>query len=429
MANNRDIYVYMDWQYLDSPVFMGVLSSEVLRGKEVFSYNNDSEWLKHSEFRALDPDLGNFIGKQYLPMDKSNFGIFLDSSPDRWGRVLMQRREAILARQEEQPIKKLIEADYLLGVYDGNRMGALRFKLSKDGEFMDDNKLMAAPPWTLIRDLEYASLQIEKEDAIDNPEYVKWLNMLISPGSSLGGARPKANVVDEHGALWIAKFPSRQDNKNMGAWEAVTSELAKGCGIVMAECKAQRFNSQQHTFLSKRFDRTVNNRRIHFSSAMTLLGYTDGASGADGVSYLELAEWIGRNCNNVANNLEQLWRRIVFNIAVSNCDDHLRNHGFILESKGWELSPAYDINPDEYGVGLKLNISEEDNSLDFNLVLSVAKYYGLTKDQGVKIITEVCNSVSHWQKVATKYGISRSEQEIMKSAFKCEYKSSQNLYE
>ena len=151
---------------------------------------------------------------------------------------------------------------------------------------------------------------------------------------------------------------------------------------------------------------------------MTLLGYTDGVGATDGVSYLELAEWIGRNCNNVAHNLEQLWRRIVFNIAVSNCDDHLRNHGFILDSKGWELSPAYDINPDAYGIGLKLNISEEDSSLDFDLALSVAQYYGLTKDQGAKIITEVCNSVSRWQIIATKYSISRSEQEIMKGAFK-----------
>ena len=418
MVQNRDIYVYMDWQYLDSPIFMGVLSSEVLRGKEVFSYNNDSEWIERCEFRALDPDLGDFVGKQYLPMDKSNFGIFLDSSPDRWGRVLMQRREAILAKQEDRAINKLIETDYLLGVYDGNRMGALRFKLSKDGDFIDNNRTMAAPPWTLIRDLEYASLQIEKEHATDNPAYVKWLNMLISPGSSLGGARPKANVVDAHGALWIAKFPSKHDNKNMGAWEAVTAELAKDCGIVMAECRAQRFNSHHHTFLSKRFDRTDNNRRVHFSSVMTLLGYTDGASATDGVSYLELAEWIGRNCNNVAHNLEQLWRRIVFNIAVSNCDDHLRNHGFILDSKGWELSPAYDINPDAYGIGLKLNISEEDSSLDFDLALSVSQYYGLTKDQGAKIIVEVCNSVSRWQTIATKYSISRSEQEVMKGAFK-----------
>ena len=376
MAQIKDIYVYMDWQESDAPIQIGVLHSEVLRGKEVFSFENNTDWLTYKQFRALDPDLAQFSGKQYLPADKSNFGMFLDSSPDRWGRMLMRRREAINARLENRPSRTLTEADYLLGVYDGNRMGALRFKLSPDDEFMDNNKAMATPPWTSIRDLEYASLQLEKENLKDDAEYAKWLNMLIAPGSSLGGARPKANILDNNGALWIAKFPSGHDTKDMGAWEAVTAEMARKCGIEMAESRAQKFSNRQHTFLTKRFDR-INGKRIHFASAMTLLGYTDGTNSAEGVSYLELAEWIGRNCDNVSQNLEQLWRRIVFNIAVSNCDDHLRNHGFLLTPKGWTLSPAYDINPDEHGIGLKLNISEDDNSLDFELALSVAAYFGL----------------------------------------------------
>ena len=418
MVKKRDIYVYIDWFEFDEPILMGVLSNELLRGKEVFSYSNDAAWLKHAEFKALDPDLGSFVGKQYLPTDKSNFGLFLDSAPDRWGRMLMQRREAILAKQDNRVISKLTEADYLLGVYDGNRMGALRFKLDPNDDFLDDNKEFAAPPWASIRELEYASLQLENDNSPDSAEYVKWLRMLIAPGSSLGGARPKANVVDDKGCLWIAKFPSRYDKKDMGAWEAVISELALGCGIVMAECRAMKFGSLHHTFLTKRFDRTYTGKRTHFASAMTLLGYTDGASGADGISYLELAEWIGRNCNNVSENLEQLWRRIVFNIAVSNCDDHLRNHGFILTSKGWELSPAYDINPDEHGFGLKLNITEEDNSLDFDVAISTAKYYGISNVRAADIIKEVCSAVSQWQKIATKHGISRAEQEMMKVAFR-----------
>ncbi len=417
MAQKRDIEVYMDWEEFDSPILMGVLSSELLRGKEVFSYHNDPEWLQYSQFRALDPDLGNFIGKQYLPTDKSNFGLFLDSAPDRWGRILMQRREALMARTEGRPPRKLVEVDYLMGVYDGNRMGALRFKNSGQDEFMDNNKQMAAPPWSSIRDLEYASLQIEKDDAVDNPEFAKWLNMLIAPGSSLGGARPKANIAGEDGALWIAKFPSRNDSRDMGAWEAVTASLARQCGIEMSECRAQKFGRNQHTFLTKRFDRSIEGKRIYFASAMTLLGYTDGASGSEGVSYLELAEWISANCYDVERDLKELWRRIIFNIAVSSCDDHLRNHGFLLTPKGWRLSPAYDINPDEYGFGLKLNITEEDNSLDFDLALEVVKYYGITKQQGEEIIKQICSIVSHWREEATKYGISRTEQEQMASAF------------
>lgn len=417
MAQSKDIFVYFDWQYTDSPILIGVLHYDLLRGKEMFSFENNSDWIKNNHFRALDPDLAQFSGKQYLPVDKSNFGLFLDSSPDRWGRMLMRKRETINARSENRTARTLAEADYLLGVFDGNRMGALRFKLSPDGDFMDNNKAMATPPWASIRDLEYASLQIEKEEIKYDAEYSKWLNMLIVPGSSLGGARPKANILDRDGALWIAKFPSGQDTKDTGAWEAVVAELAVRCGITMSECKAMKFSSRQHTFLTKRFDRD-GSKRIHFASAMTLLGHTDGADSAEGVSYLELSEWIGRNCDNVAQSLEQLWRRIVFNIAVSNCDDHLRNHGFILTPKGWTLSPAYDLNPDEYGTGLKLNISEDDNSLDFELALRVAEYFGIDSIKAGNILGQIQKVVSDWPQIATKYGISRSEQESIAGAFR-----------
>lgn len=418
MAEQKDLYVYMDGAESADPVFMGVLHSEVTRGKEVFSYENDPGWLTHPYFRALDPDLSEFTGKQYLPADKNNFGLFLDSAPDRWGRTLMRRREAINARREGRPQRTLTEADFLMGIYDGNRMGALRFKFSPAGAFMDDNKALATPPWASIRDLEYASLQLEKEKHINTAEHIQWLNMLIAPGSSLGGARPKANILDEAGHLWIAKFPSRHDPKDIGAWEMVVAGLARSCGVIMSECRAQKFSSHHHTFLTKRFDRIDESRRIHFASAMTLLGYTDGASHTDGVSYLELADWIMANCDDTDRNLEQLWRRIVFNIAVSNCDDHLRNHGFILTSKGWQLSPAYDINPDENGMVLKLNISEDDNSPDFALALSVAKYFGLSDNRATAIIDELKQTVSTWRKIAERYGISRAEQDIVARAFR-----------
>ncbi|MCK9181207.1 MAG: HipA domain-containing protein [Bacteroides sp.] len=415
MKKIRNIYVYMDC-FEEKPILMGILHSELLRGKEVFSFEYDSTWLILNLFRNIDPDLLQYSGKQYLPNGKSKFGLFLDSSPDRWGRMLMRRRESINAKREKRNPFTLTETDYLLGVYDGNRMGALRFKLSPDSDFLDNNKALATPPWTSLRDLEYASLQIENDNIKDDIEYAKWLNMLIAPGSSLGGARPKANIIDNQANLWIAKFPSSHDNRDMGAWEALTAELAKKCGIQMAECSAQKFNSKQHTFLTKRFDRK-GKKRIHFASAMTLLGYTDGVDAAEGISYLELVEWIGRNCENVSQNLEQLYKRIIFNIAVSNCDDHLRNHGFILGAKGWELSPAYDINPDPNGMGLKLNISEDDNSLDFNLAIGVAKYFGIEENAAENIINHTKSVVSTWKTIATSYGLSRTEQEDMASAF------------
>ncbi len=414
------VYVYFDLEQCEYPQLMGILNVEVVRGKEVFSFDYDKEWLDSDDFRLLDPDLQKFSGAQYLYDEKPNFGLFLDSSPDRWGRMLIKRREAIQARMQQRSTRTLYETDYLLGVFDGNRMGALRFKLDPHGDFMDNNKEFAAPPWTSIRELEYASLQLESDNAVDSLEYAKWLRMLVVPGSSLGGARPKANVVDEQGSLWIAKFPSRNDNIDMGAWEKTVADMAEQCGICMPQTKVQKFSSRHHTFLSKRFDRTSDGKRVHFASAMTMLGMSDGANSTNGASYLSLVEFIITQGTNVNDDLEQLWRRIVFNIAVSNCDDHLRNHGFILQEQGWVLSPAYDINPDEFGVGLKLNISEDDNSLDFQLTLDVAKYFRLSPSKAESILSKIKSTVSQWRTIAMKYGISRNEQELLASAFRYE---------
>ena len=296
-------------------------------------------------------------------------------------------------------------------------MGALRFKLDKEGSFLNDNKEFARPPWTSIRELEQISLRLEDDDSLDNPDYLKWLQMLVSPGSSLGGARPKASVLDNEGSLWIAKFPSKNDADDIGGWEMVTYELAIQSGIKMAASKAEKFSSKQHTFLTKRFDRTIEGKRIHFASAMTLLGYTDGTDASLGVSYLELVDFITKHGARPENDLKQLWRRIVFSICVSNTDDHLRNHGFLFTDKGWVLSPAYDINPVETGIGLKLNISEDDNALDLDLVLSVAPYFRIKKEKGQIIINEIQVVVSQWKKYANTYGISRLEQENKSQAF------------
>jgi len=414
-SDQKQILVYADWENFKQPIFMGTLAVTQERGKEVFSFEYNEDWLSNQTAHYLDPNLGMFKGRQYLPDDKSNFGIFLDSSPDRWGRVLMKRREALESREEGRKEKTFFESDFVLGVYDKHRMGALRFKLNEEGIFLNDNKAFATPPWAALKDLEYASMKLEDDDN-DDAESLQWLNMLIAPGSSLGGARPKASIVDKKGNLWIAKFPSKNDAKDIGAWEIVTHQLAINAGLNVPEAGVQIFSGNHHTFLSKRFDRKKE-QRIHFASAMTLLGYKDGEDHTTGVSYLALVGFIQQFGGNVDSDLEELWRRIVFNICVSNTDDHLRNHGFLLTEKGWILAPAYDMNPEEKGAGLTLNISETDNSLNLEVAKEVAEYFRLKKDKAETIITKVVSSVKQWKAVAAKYGISKNKIQSMEKAF------------
>jgi serine/threonine-protein kinase HipA len=407
-----DIFVYADWFELGGATLMGILSVTHVKGREVFSFAYNKTWLDRDLAQNLDPDLQLFTGAQFLSPGKKNFGIFLDSSPDRWGHLLMKRRESILARTEKRKEKPLFQEDFLLGVSDLQRMGALRFKLKEEGAFLEEASELSTPPWTSLRELEFASLQLEKETLRDN-EALKWLNMLVAPGASLGGARPKAGVSDEKGHLWIAKFPSGNDSTDIGAWEMITHALALDAGLDVADGQVKRFHDKRHTFLSKRFDRIGTRRRIHFASAMTLLGQQDGA---EGLSYLDLAGFIIKNGAEVKKDLEELWRRIVFNIAVKNTDDHLRNHGFLLTNKGWVLSPAYDINPNYQGRGLTLNISETDNALDFSLALSVSRFFRVEKNAET-ILKKVRRSVGKWKAVAKKYGISAIETGLMTSAF------------
>jgi serine/threonine-protein kinase HipA len=421
-TNSQDVFVYADWDQINGPLFMGRLHAELLRGKEVFSFEYDQDWLKSGNAQLLDPDLQLYAGMQFLNDEsKGNFGLFLDSSPDRWGRILMKRKEAAMARKEERPEKHLYELDYLMWVFDAHRMGGLRFKYETSGDFQNDNKKLASPPWTSIRELEEISLRLENDDVIDDPDYLRWLNMLVAPGSSLGGARPKASILDQSKQLWIAKFPSKNDQSDIGGWEMVARELAIGSGIQMAEAQARRFSCRNHTYLTRRFDRTPSGNRIHFASAMTLLGHHDGQDHVDGVSYLELVDFITSRGGRVELDLEQLWRRIVFSICVSNIDDHLRNHGFLLTNTGWVLSPAFDINPVETGTGLKLNISESDNALDLDLAMEVHEYFRLSKDRAFHIIKEIGKSVKRWRTIATNIGISKSEQELKSKAFQQAY--------
>ncbi|HWB91768.1 MAG TPA: HipA domain-containing protein [Puia sp.] len=417
MANQKHIYVYLDWLELGGLEKLGILQVEQLRGKEVFSFSYNKEWLESGFAMLLDPDLGLYGGPQYLRDNKPNFGLFMDSAPDRWGRVLMQRREALNAGNENRKVHPLFESDFLLGVYDLYRMGALRFRLTEDGPFLHNEKDMTVPPFTSLRTLEEASLRLEDTDNLEDPAFAHWLSLLISPGSSLGGARPKASVKDPEGNLWIAKFPSRNDDRDIGAWEAVVNELALKAGLLTAEGNANKISRTFHTFLTKRFDR-VGDKRIHFASAMTLLGYSDGMDAGIGVSYLHLAEFIMRYGAAPERDLEELWRRIVFYICVSNSDDHLRNHGFLLTAKGWRLSPAFDINPIPRSTGLTLNISEHSNILDVDLAREVAGQFRISPERREEIIAAVSGAVSHWRNVAGGMGIPRREIEDMRDAFK-----------
>jgi serine/threonine-protein kinase HipA len=417
--NEIKIWVYADWDFVEEAQLMGWLTAQRLRGKEIFSFEYTEYWLNtDNPILSLDPHLGFYKGKQYLPEEKNNFGIFLDSSPDRWGRLLMRRREAWQAKNEHRDERTLFESDFLLGVFDGHRMGGVRFKLSEDGPYINDQMKMATPPWTSLRELEHASLQLERDDAMNDPEYAQWLSVLIDPGSSIGGARPKASVIDDKGHLWIAKFPSSRDEKNAGAWEMVLHKLAKACGIHVSEARLQKFSGKHHTFLSKRFDRTDAQKRIHFASAMTLLGLQDGADHVEGVGYLDLVGFIMQHSPEAKEDLEQLWRRMAFNILVSNTDDHLRNHGFLLAPLGWRLSPAYDMNPNEMGTGLTLNISENSNEQDIALALETAHLYQLKSDRAESILKEMRREISNWRVLAKKFGIGNSEIEQTKRAFR-----------
>lgn len=408
----RKLLVYENFSS-EEPRKLGILYVDTLRGMEHYSFEYDDTWLKKTKFSIhLDPEITMFSGRQYTT--KTIFGMFADASPDRWGRVLMKRREAIKARNEKRKPNKLYDSDFLLGVYDQTRVGALRFKEDEDGSFLSDDKETAAPPWATLRSLEEASRQFEKDENYLND---KWLKQLLKPGSSLGGARPKATVEDKQGNLWIAKFPSKNDEYNVGAWEKVVHDLAKLCGLNVPESKVEKYSKDGSTFLVKRFDRE-GKKRIHFASAMTMLGKNDGASFEDGSSYLDIVDFIKAYGACPKKDLIELFKRIVFNMAVSNTDDHLKNHVFILTAKGWKLSPLYDVNPVPYGDTLSLNIDSSDNSISIDLAISTAFFYDIKAEDAMVYADEIVSIVkNNWESLAQKYGINREQIEEMRPAF------------
>ena len=412
----KTLLIYADFEWTERPMLVGELGYESLRGSDSYSFKFDGDWLRHHGSLFLSADLNNYPGPQYTQPGRDIFGCFGDALPDRWGRLLLNRREQILASEEKRPIRKLSSFDYLMGIDDFSRMGGFRFKETKDGAFINCNEALRVPPLTDIRALVAASMEIEKSEELNRLPEKKWLLQLVHPGSSLGGARPKAGVLDDSGNLYVAKFPSRNDDYDVGLWEHHSHLLAKAAGVVAAETSVMETGGKHHALLSKRFDRTADGRRKHFASAMTLLGWTDGSDAKTGNGYLDIVDFILQSCCDVESNLCQLYRRVAFNIAIGNSDDHFRNHGFLLTPRGWTLAPAYDMNP-TLNDHQALLINSSTNRADLEVLLTSSEEYMIGRDEAQRIIEEVKIGVSRWKSLAKRLGFAKREMEIFEQVY------------
>ena len=412
----KKLYVYADFDWLKEIELVGELGYESLRGSDSYSFSFHDEWLRRHSDLFLSEDLNNYPGMQYTQPGKDIFGCFSDASPDRWGRTLLLRREQIAASEEGRPMRRLSSFDLLTGIDDFSRMGGFRFKEEKDGDFINVDESLKIPPLADVRELIAASMEIERSEEENQLPAKKWINQLAMPGSSLGGARPKASVISEDKTLYVAKFPSRKDDYDAGLWEHFAHLLAKNAGINVAHTEVLSVGEKYHTLLSKRFDRTPEDRRVHFASAMTLLGLSDGDNATTGHGYLDIVDFILQNCTNVEANLQELYRRVAFNVCIGNSDDHFRNHGFLLTAKGWTLSPAYDMNPtlNEYQ---SLLITSTSNKADLHILLDACEDYMIRRKVAEGIIRDVANVVKDWRCLSTRLGIAKNEQERFTTVF------------
>jgi serine/threonine-protein kinase HipA len=377
-------------------------------GRESASFEYNPDWLTQGHF-ALEPALQLTAGTFHTRAGLSLFGAMGDSAPDRWGRILMRRNEEHQAKSEGRTPCTLSELDYLLGINDEGRQGALRFKKNPDGLFLSASEKNDIPPLLALPKLLSAS-----ERFLESKESDEDLRLLLAPGSSLGGARPKASVYDKDGELAIAKFPRRDDEYNTVLWEALALSLAAKAGITVPSWRLEQIGGKA-VLLIKRFDRR-GKKRIPFLSAMSMLGARDN----EDHSYPEIAYAISRYGGAPEQDLTELWRRMVFNMAISNTDDHLRNHGFLYDQKGWRLSPVYDMNPVARTVGPRiLSLAIDFNSREASLetALSSAAEFRLKKDQTLGIIQEVRFAAAQWQSTARALKIPAAEIKRMASAF------------
>jgi serine/threonine-protein kinase HipA len=407
-AHDNVLEVWLDCD-LGPARLVGSLAHD--RGQIRFHY--EREWLRDGRAFALDPDLSLDEAPFFPKPESGNFGVFLDSSPDRWGQTLMKRREALQAKDEKRTARTLYAWDFLLGVQDFTRQGALRFRLARTQEFLG-NERMAAPPITTLRELEAVAYQLSSRRIDDLDALRRWLAVLVAPGASLGGARPKANFTEADGSLWIGKFPARDDDRDVGAWEYAVYALAMKAGVDVPPARLVRLNSDFHTFCVQRFDR-VNGARRFYASAMTLLRKEQ----SEGTSYLELAQFLRSNGDgeHAGADLEQLFRRVAFNVAVGNRDDHLRNHGFVLGANGWRLAPAFDVNPNIDKAEHVLNIDDADSRPSLATVLTTAAFYGISPDRAKQLVEEVASAVDGWRDAARRTGIAGADVELTAGAF------------
>ncbi len=404
----KDVLVYVD---LDGvPHLVGRLWARVRKNKEgaTFEYNN--AWLEHPNRFSLEPALKLGPGPFHTVADTPMFGAIGDSAPDRWGRALMRRMERRRAEHEGQAPRTLHEMDYLLLVDDEARAGALRFAETEGGPFFRQEEAKRIPPL-----LELPKLLSAAEHVMEETDTEEDLRLLFAPGSSLGGARPKASVRDKDGHLAIAKFPRKDDEINTVVWEAVALALAQKAGIPVPTARVETV-ANKPVLLLRRFDRD-GKRRIPFLSAMSMLGAKDNETH----SYLEIVDALRQHGAAPKADMEALWRRIVFNILISNTDDHLRNHGFLYEgSDGWRLSPAYDLNPVPTDIKpriLTTAINEDDGTASLALAMSVAKYFELDTAKAREMAKQVGKAVSKWRNEAAQHGIGKNEIDRMASAF------------
>lgn len=407
-AGNRRVWeVWLDAAELEPAVLVGRLYQNLVKTAVPASFAYEPAWLKSDTKFMLDPRLELYAGEQNPLVNFPAFGIFMDSAPDRWGRVLMERRELVKAEQEGRAARTLQEIDFLLGVSDVVRMGALRFRLQEGGPYVSDDEL-AAPPVTSLGELAQIARRIEEPGAEKLPEYTKWLAMLVAPGTSLGGARPKANFRDPDGGLWIAKFPAKDDRYDVGAWEFVARELGHRCGIKVPDAHIECFNHDYRTYCSRRFDRTDQGARRMYTSAMTLLERRDGGANASYLDLVQAIEDFGSR-HYIEEDLHQLFRRAVFNVLIGNRDDHLRNHGFLRDATGWRLAPAFDVNPNPSKQEHSLTLDGKSAAPEVERLLHTADLYRLKAAQAQSILTEVRAGLSDWRRVAEAKGIPNME--------------------
>ena len=409
------LYVYADFDWFDTPQLIGELSYDSVRGSETYGFSYDKEWLVKYGDVFLSEDLQNYPGIQYTRPEKDIFACFSDALPDRWGRTLLNRREQITASEQKRPVRRLTSFDYLMGIDDASRMGGFRFAETLGGQFINCEASLRVPPLANVRELMYAAHEIEASEEKHLLPSKKWLAQLLHPGTSLGGARPKASVIDEDGNLTVAKFPSRKDDYDVGQWEHFCHVMGRKAGLYVAETSTIP-GEDYHILLSKRFDRNDSGKRIHFASALTLLGLTDGDNASTGYGYPDIVDFIIQHGSNVEPNLEELYRRVTFYIIVGNSDDHFRNHGFLLTRKGWELSPAYDINP-TLSDNQSMLINSTTSESDLDILLESAGEYMLSSEKAKTIIAEVKSATKSWRSEARKLGLPQRDIDMFAPRF------------